>query len=479
MKTSRFALAIALLALVAWLAWMCVGWEAARGVVVASASGARRETAVDTSQREPERSFTAGGSLDVGSVRAPVAAGSVSSASSSSGRASPDWNVGHLVVRAVDAATNEPLRSIRVRCMSEARLADELSQDPSGEIDLALSSGAYSILVSSSGYEPIELPEARVRAGETLRLAPARLSAGNGGIQVDVAGVAPGGGRLFVELIGTGRHPCGRCGEGEDRAGVDVGRAWQRSDACPTCGFARDRSRLPLAFDAYAEFVGLASGSYALRIIDDRGFSVCEPRDVLLSAGDDARVAFDLASQRHVRVECVDVDGRSLSEEWRRRLAEPGEEESAGHFSIVPISLSFSDAASACVATATLVPPAPHGGASFFTSRRAGATRPVRRPSFVDRPRQPGEELRPQPTPPQFGTPQLACDVEDDGLARVGPLPSSAVAVHATAASFAADASVPEASGVVLVTLRLRLGEGASSPPESATYCAYELAQAK
>ena len=432
MRARGFALAIASLAFVAWLASKgTAGETTARGV---GASGAP-SGAGDLSRRDSEHPFVEGESRDVGSARAPVVPESAAVASWSSSRATPNANVGHLVVRGVDAATNEPLHSIGVRCVSETRLADELAQAAS-EIDLALSAGTYSILVSARGYESIELPEARVKAGETLRLPPARLRAGDGRIEVDVFGVPPGGRGLFVELIGTGRNPCGRCGESRG-AGADgsdrVARAWQRSDACPSCGFARDRSRLSLAYGAYAEFAGLASGSYALRVTDNRGFSCCEPRSLVLRAGGVGRVAFDLSSPRTVRLECVDVNGRSLAEEMRQRLAEPAKAEAEGFVEIVPISLSFSDATGACVATAGLFPPAPRNAA--WIAHSAGVGRAVRatRTPFVDRARLPGEELRPPPTPPDFGIPKVACDVELDGLARVGPLPSSALALRAPA----------------------------------------------
>ena len=478
MKASRFALAIGLLALVAWLVWTSIGsGRTSRRAVGASASSATSNAIGDRlSPSDSERTFTVVESPDAALARAPVVPASTPIVTRL-GPASMDWNVGHLVVSAVDAATNETLPFVGARCVNDKRLADEFSKDPSGEIDLPLSSGVYSILVSARGYESGELPDALVIAGKTNRLEPARLRAGEGRIEVDVAGAAADGRKLLAELIGMGRHPCARCAEAEGPdAGADVAaRAWQRADPCRSCGFARDRSRLPLQYGAYAEFADLASGSYALRIIDERGFSQSEPRDLLLRAGDSARVAFDLASQRTVRVECLDVDGGSLSEVWRLRLAEPEQEEG---FRVVPISLSFSDAAGACIATAKLVPPAPHHGVWAFTSWRGG-TALHRRPSFVDRARQPGEELQPQPTPAKFGIPEIACDVEHDGLARVGPLPSAVVAVHATAALFVADASVPESSDA-LVTLRLRSGgDSASAPPESATYSAYEMAQAK
>ena len=120
--------------------------------------------------------------------------------------------------------------------------------------------------------------------------------------------------------------------------------------------------------------------------------------------------------------------------------------------------------------------------ATSSTGARKRVTRATGRrvQSFVDRARQPGEELRPSPTPPKFEIARVACNVEDDGLARVGPLPSSAVAVQATVGPFAATASLPESTAVSPVTLQLRSKDDSESAPrEHSTYSAYELAQAR
>src|SRR6185503_1298089 len=103
---------------------------APRGDAAASASGAGPSATGGISLRESGRPLTDRESLDVESTRTPVVVKSDSIASLSAGRATENASVGHLVVRAVDAATNEPLLSFGVRCVSAARLADELSQDP-------------------------------------------------------------------------------------------------------------------------------------------------------------------------------------------------------------------------------------------------------------------------------------------------------------------------------------------------------------
>jgi len=396
-------------------------------------------------------------------------------------------SIGKLLVRAVDAATDEPLRSFGVRLLSETRFADERSHDASGELELPLTPGTYALVVSSPGYEPTEVAEATVRTGETNRLEPARLRAGAGVIVAEVLGRDRLD--LTVELIGVGRRPCERCGDDPDAApgaAPDTGALdpWERDAPCSACGFSQDRSCVRLTSGQRAEFRGLASGHYALRVHDGGDLVVCEDREVFLPDAGFERVAFELSRERYVELEFLDVDERSLSDEWRRRLAEAGDEPEEvivsfeGGIRMNPITLAFSDDTSALVATAVVVPPLPQGAGGIFVSGGSFASRP-RSGASADRARRPEDLLRPAPVPARFDL-EIACDIDANGLARVGPLPSARLTLVATAESFAAEALVPASRTDTRVTLRLRSTvPEAAATPELATYARYELRELK
>ena len=397
------------------------------------------------------------------------------------GRPSRTRSIGKLLVRAVDATTDEPLRSFGVRLLNDARFADERTHDASGELELPLTPGTYALVVSAHGYEPTDVARATVAVDQTNRLEPVRLRAGTGVISAEVLGVPRDRLDLAVDLIGAGRRPCERCSDVDDpKAALDAGGVdpWERDTPCPFCGFMQDGSCVRLGAGARAEFRGLASGHYALRVHDGSERVLCEEREVLLPASGFEHVTLELSRERYVELVFLDVDEQSLSDEWRRRLADAGGEPEQeivsyeGGIRANPFRLAFSDDTNAVVATAVLLPPLPPGAYAFssgtsFSSRRASAS--------VDRARQPGDLLWPEPARARFDL-EVACDVDENGLVRVGPLPSSRLTLLATAENFAAQALVPASRADTRVTLRLRSSvPDSAATPELATYGRYEL----
>jgi hypothetical protein len=487
MKAAHVAIALLLLGLcVAWLAWTGSDKRAA-AIAAAPEAGDAVSPAKTPADRSP---YTLTHPAPIDPITEEAAAFVESARTPVVSEATPvrKAGIGRLIVRAVDATTNEPLRYFGVRLVSDTRFASERSHDTSDEIELPLTPDTYSIVVSAPGYESVELPPAKVTADETNRLAPANLRPGSGSIWVDVSAAAFAGRSLYVELIGAGRRPCERCADTVDATAASDARAraWERTTPCASCGFAREQSRLPLSVSPNVEFASLGSGNYALRVSDDHGLTVCQERELVLRNGERARVAFDVSSLRFVELECFDTDGRSLTEEWRSRLADTQEDEAeivsgdSGYRRQV-IALEFSDDSQNRVATASILPPIPRGSAavSIGVGRRAsdglGSTR-----RWFDRERRRDDTLWPEPAAAGFGPTIVACDIEDNGIARVGPLPSSLMELHATAAHFIADAVVPSSRATTRIALKLRTKPlELNATPEPATFSAFEMAGVK
>jgi hypothetical protein len=486
MNVARTTIALAVLGLAA--AWFAatrsggpaeaIGPAAVERVAAAPAQDSGELAPVDPTQSASIEEFHEAVPVADESAGTAVASRATSLANAVSGR---------LVVRAVDALSNEPLRSFGARLASETRFADEHSRDASGELELPLSPDTYSIVISAPGYESLELAPARVAADETNRLEPARLRPGSGRILVDVLGALSDGRRLQVELIGAGRRPCEHCGDAVDPVVANAERtaallAWDRVAPCPACGFASKGSRVAVGASQHAEFGNLASGNYALRVSDGSGLTICEPSELTLREGAVAQIAFDLSSLRYVELEFLDTDGRSLSEEWRLRLADTSDEveeivvEGNG-MRVTSIALEFRDEAANLMATASFVPPLPRGSVGFSIGVGGGrAAFRLARATF-DRARGPDDKLWPEPAAARFGPATVACELGNDGLARVGPLPSSRLELLASIAHFAADATVPATRATTRVTLKLRVMPTLpGAAPAIASYGAFEQA---
>lgn len=396
-------------------------------------------------------------------------------------RASRRPDIGRLAVLAIDADTSEPLQSFRVRAGNDARIADETSSTPEGALELPLTADEYSIVVSAPGYESVALPATRVVAGQIARAEPAQLRGGAGSIAVELRGELAPIREFEVQLVGNGRRPCERCSDAGQHGVPNDERAlrkqaWSRNTACPSCGFAASRSSARLAGGSSFTFDHLASGKYALRVVDADGQGVFPARELALHAGERTTLALDLGSLRYVELEWLDTDGRSLTEEWRRRIgARELDVDPAGserRLRSNPLELAFL-LADTTAASATLHPPLPRGFVSRGMRYCCGCSRMSRR-DRVDRPRRPEETLWPEPVPARLESAQVACKLLLDGRARVGPVPVSNLRLHVTAENFAADAEIPASASTEHVTLRLH-STLVESGPEQATYCGYEL----
>ena len=145
-----------------------------------------------------------------------------------------------------------------------------------------------------------------------------------------------------------------------------------------------------------------------------------------------------------------------------------------------PITLAFSDDTDCLAATAELIPPIPAGTVALSIGCGVGRRTAGFHRDSVDRARQPGDRLWSEPAPARFETPEIACDIDDSGLARVGPLPSSRLTLRATAENFAAEVLVPASRADTRITLKLRSTVSDSDlTPELATYSRYELRDRK
>ncbi len=492
-------LALALVAILMWVAWSDgFGARESGTFAVAAAStnsnSAERVKASDLASPESARSDAVNRALaDAASAGSRTSREPVVLAKNEAAATAP----GHLIVEAVDAETNVQLPAIEVRLASETRFAREASKI-AGEVSVELTPDTYAIVVGAPGYEPVELPRAVVTSFETERLPPAKLRAGNGSITAILEGTFPESHQLDLQLIGAGRHPCSRCGDVLDPDAPNdpqtiSGRAALRKFACPVCGYARERSSARVASPSRFEFTNLASGCYALRLIDERGLVVAGPYELTLRAGDTARARFEASSMRYVSIEWLDVDGRSLSEIWRDRVKANVERMKAMHdeddpssfdetiYRLDPFQLILTGDAGEPIATASFAPPPPNislmafsdGSGSFIGHRDGGSSR-------VDRERRPEDSLRPEPEPVHFGATVVTCDLQANGTARIGPLPNRRLVLRAATRQFAAEALVLDSADDTRVVLRLYSAhaEGDSRPPPS-TYCEYEIEGSK
>jgi len=384
-----------------------------------------------------------------------------------SARASPTIR-GTLVLQAVDRSRLGPLRWFDVRVASATRFASERSDDFAGELALMLTPGTYGAFVSSPGYESVETTSLEVQSGETLRAPPIVLEPGAGALRVRVIGDASPDRTFTLVLNGTGRHPCERCGEGDDAAARDdpnrwSRRAWERSGPCAHCGFASAQSSRWIRCRQEFEFTNLASGSYSLRLSDEQGRTVGDERVVTLAPRGWSSVVFDATCTRDIEVEIVDVDGSSLTEEWRRRLAGTSSVTTVAARDVVDsegLQFTLTDQDHQLV-NATVVPPDPSGlrrtvPASFGGRRMGARVAKERRPGeIVDRARGAKDALRPVAEIPVLAVSKIEIDMTLDGLVTIGRAPSSALEVRVSSAHSFGEASIRASTSTTRVVVRL------------------------
>jgi hypothetical protein len=365
---------------------------------------------------------------------------------------------GRLRIRALDARTGALLDRVQVRAASPTRFAERSSEFGTTVVELTLTAGTYSLLVSCRGYEPAELPPLAIAAGaevepEPLTLQPAAARIG-GAVRV---GYGPER-RLLAELLGSGRCPCADCGEPFGREAASVAArnsAWMRADPCPRCGYAIGSSRCELRPDGSFGFENLCGGNYTLRLMDAGERTVGVPQTLELRPCESRAVELVAPFLRAVELELLDADGSSLASEWAARLGGKGTEAEESELVIVEVvrdtgGLDFEclfRSGETCVGKATLVPPLPlgarGGGVSVGSSGHHGHRPGKQRAGVDDRERLPDETLRPESPAPAIPPPELHVRFDAQGLVRFEPLPSLPLVLALSCGAFGVDIEIP------------------------------------
>jgi len=387
-----------------------------------------------------------------------------------------------LRLRAVDAQSGALLDSVRVRAASSTRFADREAPG-SGQIELTLTPGSYTLCVFSRGYEPVELAAVELSAGARVTLDPVRMSAGSARIDGFARGDPAG---LRVELLGEGRRPCPQCldAPGVSNAAERDG-AWRRETPCAACGYSARVSLLALAPDGRFHFEGLLAGRYSLRLVDVELHTVGLPQSFELHPGEVLALECE-AGQQTIELELVDVDGTSLARVWGRRMnaAALPEGEALPEFESIDSGASAREFACSFhageigIARSSLVPPTPPGVASGsggtsigvgFHGRKQGGGRAN---GSDDRPREKSDALRPEALAPTVPVPTISCAVGGDGLARFDPVPAIALSLELSCGPYHATLELPAAKGRQRVRARLACD---TLPPDVAhTFLEYE-----
>jgi hypothetical protein len=374
-------------------------------------------------------------------------------------------------VRAIDASSGLPIHKLRVRAVSPTRLADRDSGESTAEMSLRLTPDTYAVFVSSTGYEPVELPPVRVACGETTDLGTVALRPG----EARVAGIVHGarGARCaqYVELVGVGRRPCEECSAepvpSSSSEGREVRNRWLRNDPCPSCGFSEASTRVAVAPDETFAFQHLASGPYALLLTDVEGRAIGLPKAVVLDAEEWKQVELDSADLRTLRVELVDTDGRSTASDWAECVASQGgadgEDREVRFVPSIEWRCSFRIGA-VCAATSELCTPARAGCMPIKGCTGARCCGVGYGSRLDDRPRPSGEELRPAVRAPVIAPPLLSCEVDSEGLACFEGLTSCPLSVEMSCGAFTAIVEAPASSDTTRVRARI-----VRAPPSAST----------
>jgi hypothetical protein len=375
---------------------------------------------------------------------------------------------GTLVLSVVDRSSLGPLRTYRARVASETRFADESGDGTGRDLELRLTPGTYSTVIFSPGYETVELPPVAISRGETVRIPRVELQPGTGRIVGSVIGDVSPDRKFTVELLGGGRHPCARCAQLAYSAIDGATRpkpewAWDHTEPCSMCGFARDSSRLQVSTGDQFAFQNLASGCYALRLKESAQTTIGEERRILLAVGEVKSILFDISQTRAVMVELLDVDGSSLSRAWAGRRVKLRTTEGV----VSPVSYVGTSSVRFAflenqrdIAQATFEPPAPRDLAvrpSAFGSRRLANLRskPPSPPITVDRARTAGDAMHPECGDPHFAASQLSCTIDANGVLRLEPLPLSPLELRVSMGTAAAAVAIPASQGNIKLSVGL------------------------
>ncbi len=400
----------------------------------------------------------------------------------------PDTPSGRLHVRAVDAATRIALDRIRVRVTSKMRFADRESGRGGFEVGLTLTPGAYALAVLVPGYEPMEVPEVRVAEGERVELATVEMRAGSARILGSVGRSVQPEEELHVEMLGDGRRPCASCAarfdatvskvDGYTIVALDSPLAPVDRDApCAQCGYGPQSSCLRVGPAGTFAFLHLASGPYALRLLDGLNRNVGVPVAVQLREAEIQRVDIDAPLLRDVRVEVIDTDGAPLALEWAA-IASDGDLS----FTVVEgvrdlpwtcafltperriATKGFSTPTKAAYATSRV---------GAFGGRKLGSG--ARRRTVDDRAIREGDLLLPFPRMPEFEIRPIQSRIDADGLVVFEALPDCELTLEMRCSGFGASVMVPASAEVAHV--RARLGLAATDDSGVATFRALDAAR--
>jgi hypothetical protein len=450
--------AIAFALLVFCLLWLCLapgGDGDQRPSIPTVLDSVTVHASKERERLESDDATTHGGPGDASSDRNPVAP--MPSALS-------DRAPGTLALRVLDNSIFGPLRWFNVRLVSDARFAEERG-DGTTTLELPLTPDSYGLLVRSPGYEAVEVPRVDIASGKTTQIPSIELQPGAGSIQGTVIGYVPSDRTFTVELIGEGRHPCVHCCEAADlQAGDSIPRVdwiWSHERPCTSCGFARESSMFSVRSGDRFLFRNLASGNYAMRL-SDGGCTVGFVRHLALAPESVSSIVFDASDARSVEIELFDVDGSSLSELWTRRrsISPPSAEtdDAQPRVGTALVELGFSTDRDN-VANATYLPPqiVHHQGlrpASIDAQRAAriagtkALARAVQakllREHHVDRARTEADTLRPSSDDVRFAASTVHCQMGDNGILTVGPVPTCRLRLLVSMGRSSAELEIPE-----------------------------------
>lgn len=413
---------------------------------------------------------------------------------------------GHLVIRAMDADSRLPLDRIRVRAMNATRFADRFSDRDGEGAELNLTPGTYSILVLAKAYEPVELPLLSIESGQVTTPDSVPMHAGSARILGAVTGDTWRSNTLWVDLSGEGRRPCPACAETPNSSGRRITTADRRSSSdgfCGQCGYSINSSRLAVPPDGRFAFDRLASGPYAIRLVDAGSRTLCDPKFIELAADQSLRLEIPYGAPRSVRVEVIDTDGGSLAPEWAARLRRDAAAEAEGSEVTfievvsnpqVEVECAFRTAERQ-IGLSTFIPPPPDPnsfgiGVAAFGSRKLGAGAKHGRGGWAsappdDRAREEKDILRPELPPIVIGPSYFPSELEQDGFVRFDSVPSLEMTLTMTTGPFTATTAIPSSRDVVRLQATLHLAEkgkdskAEAESSEARTFREYEVQRAR
>ena len=399
--------------------------------------------------------------------------------------------VGRVKLRTIDSDTFLPLPCVRVRAASKTRFADCDTEFGTNSIELKLTPDSYDLLVLCDGYEPLQLTCVEVEGGGTVTVDPLLMSAGSCVLAGTVTGLPASEKPMWVELTGHGRRPCRDCPTDKEDYGLgysELVRAWLHYEPCPHCGYGVQTSKKRLERGSF-EFGNLASGRYAVRLIDEHDLTLGAQKLVELREAESLNLALEYVAPRRVSVEILDTDGRTLATEWARRariaaasLVDQTFLVDSENEGLPWFDCAFRFGETTPVDTWFLAPPfdpsSPGGRVlSVPTNCHFHFSHPL-----DDRPRSEHEDLEPEHPTPGFWPSEVPCGVDTEGFVWFESIPSLDLTLELKCAGFSSTVAVPAAPGGGRLRARLardKPGESAGTISLAQTYLEYELTRSR